>query len=246
MPKVPEQISFFYDQFSQHPHSVAERIRQRKLAAIFRQAGKDEPGEDDGPGWLDLTPDSTEAEIDTAHRAAFTQPPAPRGTGWLLRADRRTHSCPVVADWKRWDIFVGRDDDFRKVPAEDEARCDAARRADPIAHNGRLKLAWCSAADSGIGMHTPDHIHAETTVDGHHVHIDRIERPRHSPGRALTEVRVFVDGALAGRAGFAGCSQGAGGSDLPAVARLGLSRAITVDVVHGIAFPVVELWEVTP
>lgn len=246
MPKVPQGLSFFHDQFSQHPDSVAERIRQRKLAAIFRQAGEDEPDDDEGPGWLDLTPNSTEARIDAAHRAAFAQPPPPRGTRWLLRADRRIHDCPLVADWKRWDIFVGRDDDFRHVAAADQARSDAARQAQPIAHNGRLKLAWCAAADSDIGLHTPDHIHAETTVDEHHVHIDRIERHRYSPGRSLTEVRIFVDGLLQGRGGFVGCSLGAGGSDLPAIARVGPSRAITVDATNGVAFPIVELWEVTP
>ena len=246
MPRVPEGLSFFHDQFSQHPQSVAERLRQRGLAAIFRDFAEPEPVEDEEPGWLDLTPESTEAEIEAALRADFPGPPPPRGTSWLLRADRRIHSCPLVADWKRWDIFVGRDDDFRQVPAEDQARCDAARLAHPLAHKGRLKLSWCAAADSVIGLHTPDHIHAEATVDGHHVHIDRIARHRYSPGRSLTEVRIFVDGVLAGRAGSAGCSLGAGGSDLPAVARLGRSRAITVDVIHTIAFPIVEFWEVAP
>ena len=56
----------------------------------------------------------------------------------------------------------------------------------------------------------------------------------------------FVDGVLGGRAGGCGSSIGAGGHDLPAVARVGVSRAITVDTIHDIAFPIVELWEVAP
>jgi hypothetical protein len=246
MPKVPEDRSFFHDQFSQHSRSVAGRLRRRAQAAALRQLDEDEPDEDEGPDWLDLTPDSTEAQIEAACLGAFTQPPPPRGTRWLLGADRRIHSCPLVTDWKRWDIFVGRDDDFRQVPAEDQARCAAARRAHPVAHDGRLKLSWCAADDSGIGLHTPDRIHAETTIDEHSVHIDRIERHRHSPGRSLTEVRIFADGVLAGRAGRCGCSLGGGGGNLPAIARFGPSRAITVELIHDIAFPIVELWEVTP
>jgi hypothetical protein len=71
----------------------------------------------------------------------------------------------------------------------------------------------------------------------------RQERPAR---RLRGEVRIFVDGVLAGRAGGCGCSLGAGGWDLPAVARVGVSRAITVDTINDIAFPIAELWEVAP
>src|SRR5688572_22248717 len=137
MPKVPAGLSFFYDQFSQHPHSVAERLRQRRLAAIFRDFGKHEAVDDEAPGWLDLTPDSTEEEIEAALKADFPKPPPPRGTRWLLRSGRSSAACPLTVDWKIWDIGVGTERDFRWVPDDDLARCEEARGAMPLAHGGR-------------------------------------------------------------------------------------------------------------
>jgi hypothetical protein len=58
------------------------------------------------------------------------------------------------------------------------------------------------------------------------------------------EFRIFVDGQVGGRGGLCGTSLGFGGRDLPAVARVGPYRATTVDEVHGVSTPVVELWEV--
>ncbi|MEP7118146.1 MAG: hypothetical protein ABI880_11225 [Acidobacteriota bacterium] len=89
---------------------------------------------------------------------------------------------------------------------------------------------------------SPHHVHAETTIGGVLVHIDMVGATKFGPGRSFKEFRIVVAGRLAGRGGSCGCSLGVGGSDLPAVARLGRGTAITVDA-HG-QRPVVEVWGV--
>ena len=80
-------------------------------------------------------------------------------------------------------------------------------------------------------------------IDGRTVHVDWVSNSNQKggPGRALTEFRVFVDGQLAGRGGEWGCSLGAGGRDLPLVARIGADTALTLDHM-GRGLPIVEVW----
>ena len=89
------------------------------------------------------------------------------------------------------------------------------------------------------------HIHAETTIGERQVHIDLVKIIRGGPGRSVTEVRIFVDGELAGRGGSCGCSLGGGGDDLPAVALISQSSVLSVTVIYGRGAPLAELWEVT-
>jgi hypothetical protein len=88
------------------------------------------------------------------------------------------------------------------------------------------------------------HVHAETTIGTRSIHIDLVEIVRGGSGRAITEVRIFVDGDLAGRGGSCGCSLGGGGSDAPAVAIVGNSRVLAVTMIHGRGMPLAELWAV--
>jgi hypothetical protein len=90
------------------------------------------------------------------------------------------------------------------------------------------------------------HTHAEASVVGRVLHIDRVSGTRFGPGRSIVEFRLFFDGVLAGRGGSVGCSLGFGGRDLPAVALVGDRLAVTVEFVEGVAIPIVELWKVRP
>ena len=80
---------------------------------------------------------------------------------------------------------------------------------------------------------------------------DQAVTPQQRLGRSITEIRIFVDGRLAGRGGKCGCALGFGKNDLPAVALLGGGQALTVDDVtdgalHAKTMPelVAELWRV--
>ena len=207
--------------FREHPDSVAERLRQmsvaRTLRALSRASGT-------GP----------------TRRRPRPETPAPERT-----STRRIQvaSCPLGDAWTRWDMFGPVANDFRLVPPEGRVRCDDARGCVPRRHRGRLKMRWSAATPLTHGER-PDHMHADVTVDGLVVHIDCVHRNLGGPGRAVQEVRIFVDGVLEGRGGSAGCSLGFGGDDLPAVARVGSGQAVTVDLVAGIPAPVVELWEI--
>ena len=99
---------------------------------------------------------------------------------------------------------------------------------------------------------SPRLLHAETVIGGAHIHVDWAYARKHGPGRSITEIRIFVDGSLAGRGGQCGCALGFGKGDLPAVALLGGGKALTVDDVtlgalDAGAMPdlVAELWLTT-
>ena len=175
-----------------------------------------------------------------------------------LRDPALLQHCPLE-HWRLWDMFAKPENDFRFVPDDRAQVCRDARLVRPILHLGQVALEWEVAADDARHVPmtpaesgspdwkyqsgSPSHLHAETTIDGHLVHIDRVCASKSGPGRSVLEFRVFVEGKLAGRGGRCGCSLGFGGSDLPAVAQVGGSRVLTVDAVHGFATPVVELWE---
>ena len=254
--------------FRKHRDSIAGRIAARQFRAAvnaLRRSAADEE-EDGGPDWLDLTLDSTDEEIEAARRATFgeqnldeaqTAPP-PRATATI-------HECPLGREWRRWDMFNS--PRYHTVPDDARPAVDAARRAKPLRHLGVVPLPWetaeddasyvpMTAAESGEPegrweKGSPRHLHAEADVDGRRVHVDWTHAHKHGPGRTITEIRIFVDGRLAGRGGRCGCSLGVGGDDLPAVALIGSGRALSVDDVtddasrKGFAPQLVaELWEV--
>lgn len=254
--------------FRDHPASIARRIAARQLRAAVKELRRlsAEPEADEGPNWLDLTPDSTVEEIEVAWRATFGEavPVEPQGTP-PSREALAIHGCPLRPEWRRWDMFNA--PRYQVVPEDAQPAVDAARRAEPVRHLGLVPLAWeiadddaayapMTTAESGEpewrwDKGSPRHLHAETELDGRRVHIDWTHARKHGPGRTITEIRLYVDGRLAGRGGRCGSSLGAGGSDLPAVALIGDGKAVSVDDVSGgelregvLPQLVVELWEV--
>jgi hypothetical protein len=169
--------------------------------------------------------------------------------------------CPLDRSWRLWGMF-GQERRYDRVSPEDKVICDQARRATPVRHLGLIELAWRAAADDGRKVPmtseesgdvewrwakgSPQHVHVEIEVDGHRVHVDRASASKRGPGNMYLEFRIFVDGRLAGRGGRCGTSLGVGGSDLPAVARVGPHKAITLDEDVGVSTPIAELWEVNP
>ncbi len=157
-----------------------------------------------------------------------------------------SNTCPMGSAWREWDLSTPE----RVHPSDpgDFARVQAARAAVRGMKLEKIEVSWSIASDDARylraprGAHhaeeSPSHLHADFTVNGHRVHIDRLSANKHSPGRSYVEIRIFVDGILAGRGGSAGSSLGGGGNDLPAIALLGDDRALTVD-----GQMVVTLWE---
>jgi hypothetical protein len=256
--------------FRKHRDSIAGRIAAQQLRAAVEELRRvaAEPEDDEGPNWLDLTLDSTDEEIEAARRATFGEQtlgeplPAPPP-----RAALTIRACPLGREWRRWDMFNS--PRYHAVPDDARPAVDAAKKTKPIRHIGLLALSWETAEDdaSHVPMTSaesgepewrwetgsPRHRHAEADVDGRRVHVDWTHAHKHGPGRTITEIRIFVDGRLAGRGGRCGCSLGVGGDDLPAVALIGSGRALSVDDVtddasrKGFAPQLVaELWEVRP
>jgi hypothetical protein len=122
---------------------------------------------------------------------------------------------------------------------------ESASASTPSSHLGLVALDWELASDdaafapmTGAESGQPDwkflagsprHLHAETDIDGARIHVDGVCARKHGPGRSITEIRIFVDGCLAGRGGKCGCALGFGKGELPAVALLGGGKALTVD-----------------
>jgi hypothetical protein len=151
------------------------------------------------------------------------------------------------------------------VPEDRQRTIVAASAAKPSSHLGLVRLDWELARDDAAfdpmtstesgqpdwkySEGSPRHLHAETVIDGARIHVDWVYARKHGPGRSLTEIRIFVDGRLAGRGGQCGCALGFGKDDLPAVALLGGGKALTVDDVtagalHATTMPelLAELW----
>lgn len=145
-------------------------------------------------------------------------------------------------------MFPDNEKNYRFVSEEQYARCEQARRTRPISCLGRVPLKWESADSKPrpavMTRLREGHIHAETTIAMRLVHIDLVEITRGGPGRSITEMRIFVDGQLAGRGGSCGCSLGGGGNDLPAVAVISESTILSVALIYGRGTPLAELWDV--
>ena len=229
------------DQFSDHPSCVAERIRRRAFTRSLRRLANDPGPEHDGPDWLDLTLDSTDEEIATAFANSFGDTPRRRAVTRIGTQSPFHHPCPLGPEWANWDMFGPPAHDFRLITGQERVRCERARGAEPRRHLGRLKLRWATAESHDENS---TRTHAEADVAGRVLHIDCVTRRGYGPGRSIEEFRLFLDGVLEGRGGFAGCSLGFGGRDLPAVALIDDGLAVTVDAVQVATPPIVELWEV--
>jgi hypothetical protein len=212
--------------FIEHSNSIARRLKEQEVERISNRGRRlngieqvpIQAGSHDGPRRLSL------------------------------RSPETIRSCPLPAGWTEWDIAGDTEKCYRVVSPEQHARCERARRTSPVRSLGRLRLAWESADGNArpaiVARLREGHVHAETTIGTRLIHIDLVEIVRGGPGRAITEVRIFVDGELAGRGGSCGCSLGSGGSDAPAVAIVGNSRVLAVTMIHGRGMPLAELWAV--
>jgi hypothetical protein len=230
--------------FRNHPESDAAR---RRLVAV--EDGR-QLFENEGDAW------PVRAVVAPPRIRSRRRRAAPRDEGPFPRFTPKVHGCPLTAPWQLWDMFG--EHDYRALSPGERRTCALARRLFPLGHRGFVHLDWEVAPDDErYGPMTtgepgqpqpmyrsrpPWHMHAETIVDGHRVHVDLLAAARGGPGRAYAECRIFVDGRLAGRGGECGCSLGFGTNDLPAVAAVGMNAAITVD------FParggrIVELWQ---
>jgi hypothetical protein len=127
-------------------------------------------------------------------------------------------------------------------PEGSDVRVVDARKVQLDGPGTRKRLRWELASDdvsvrpftlAEVGWDPSEwnentgHIHTEFVEDGYLVHIDVVSFLRHGPLRGFWEVRIFIDGELAGRGGAIGyppCS----GNDLPAVARVGRGKVIAV------------------
>jgi len=254
--------------FKAHPDSIAGRIEKQRLEDAERRLRElaDHPGEDEELKWLDLTSANSEEEVDAAAKQMDeinTPVEDPRAAP--LRPPGAVTSCPLDSSWRLWDMFNTQK--YWEVPGDAQRIIEAASAATPSSHLGLVALDWemarddaafvpMTGAESGqpdwkFSEGSPRHVHAEALIDGACIHVDWVYARKHGPGRSITEIRIFVDGRLAGRGGRCGCALGFGRGDLPAVALLGGGRALTVDDVtsgalHAKTMPqlVAELWRV--
>jgi hypothetical protein len=252
--------------FKAHRDSIARRNKARELKDSIRRLRElaDQPEDDDGPNWLDITLDSSEEEVEAALQAEVERSrPVLDPFAAPLRPPSVITSCPLDRSWRRWDMF--NTPKYWDVPEDRQRTIDAASAAKPSSHLGLVQLDWelagddaafdpMTSAESGqpdwkYSEGSPRHLHAETVIDGARIHIDWAYARKHGPGRSITEIRIFVDGQLAGRGGQCGCTLGFGKDDLPAVALLGGGKVLTVDDVttgalHAKAMPelLAELW----
>ena len=251
--------------FKAHRDSIARRIEARQFRAACRALAKAaNDTDDDGPDWLDITLESSEEEVEAALQAELKRSrPVEDPSAAPLPAPGAITSCPLDRSWRLWDMF--NTPKYWDVPDDAQPSLDAAAAARPSSHLGLVRLDWelarddaafepMTSAESGqpdwkYSEGSPRHLHAEAVIDGARVHLDWVYASKHGPGRSITEIRIFVDGRLAGRGGRCGCSLGFGKGDLPAVALLGGGKALTVDDVtdgalHARSMPelVAELW----
>lgn len=244
-------------QFRQHPDSIAERLHNEAMSRIRAELATRSSHSPTGEGlnWLDVTAHNTPQEAGEFYRNTLERAQPRRAETITLCEPRVTSACPLDASWATWDMF-GSHARFNQLSSPGFEICADARRTVPILHLGLVQLQWESAhddlpmarEDSGAVWRwrkgSPAHLHAEASVNGKGLHIDRVTATKYGPGRSFLEFRIFVDGQLTGRGGRCGCSLGMGGNDLPAVGRLASTLAITVDDVAEQGEPVVELWEV--
>lgn len=212
-------------QFLDHPDFIAARVRKKYSAKAYREFS----------GLRRRQLKARERQI------SQWSPAHPISAGTV--AALALAECPLDPSWRDWDAMVP--PLFSVIPDADRLTCEAARHLTPLRHLGLIRLEWLSATPpiNPESLMRSRRIHATVDIDGRMVHVDWASNSnqRGGPGRALTEFRVFVDGQLAGRGGEWGCSLGAGGRDLPLVARIGADTALTLDHM-GRGLPIVEVW----
>ena len=249
------------DPFSQHPQCWAQRLRERVVESTLAELTKlgvetSASAAEEGCLWLDITLDSTPQEIDRAIRQ-FTPDQDESARGGDLEDVEPTGTitaCPMPPDWRTWDMLGTHR--FDHVPPDVAAVVAAAKRARPVEHLAVLQPVFEVAADDGslvpmtpeesgqpewkFKRGNPRHRHAEFVHSGSLVHVDHLSATKFGPGRSYVEIRIFIDGRLAGRGGRCGISLGGGGADYPAVALFPNGTAVTVsEIDHA---PVIELW----
>ena len=152
--------------------------------------------------------------------------------------------CPLGSAWRNWDVFH---ECFWELSPED---AETFRKANAVTLGPLIReisAAWELAADSDPYPRPPKsflahhHFHADFSVDGHAVHIDKIFVINWGPLRGYTEYRIFVDGHFAGRGGAAGGSWGSFGNDLPAKALLNGEKVLVLDKEFGQEYPRIRL-----
>lgn len=148
-------------------------------------------------------------------------------------------ACPLERNWHTWHLFNVSD---RWPQGAALARREAGLQLRGLRDLGEVILDWEIArddpgrlahergGDQSINRLLSSHVHTETAIGGHEVHIDVITTGGFGPGRSLMEVHVFVDGLRESHAWEGGCALGIGGRTLPAVARIGSRNALVVDV----------------
>ena len=98
------------DRFREHPDSVAGRRMREALDRTLerlKQASTNS-AEDDGLSWLDLTADSTDAEVDEACRNMSDREPAQTKTPLILRTPAVISACPLDPSWRLWSMHSER------------------------------------------------------------------------------------------------------------------------------------------
>lgn len=105
---------------------------------------------------------------------------------------------------------------YYRVSAKESAVCLAARNTLPLRYLGAIALSWEVAGDDArfkpmtteesgdvkwrFDKGSPTHRHGEAVIDGCRIHVDQVSMRKYGPGRSICEVRVWANGALAGRA----------------------------------------------
>jgi hypothetical protein len=187
---------------------VFDWARSRRLSAAFVLAG----------GYTGAG--VTRADLVALHLLTLTA--ANPGRPALILPGRAASRCPIGALWRAWD--------FLNLPRRELPR--KAARFNVLEHPGRrvraLDVVWergphdalaqtASAADgvaeepsatSGL----PSHTHADVDLEGHHVHLDRVDGRKSGPGRSWTEIAAFVDDECVAHGWTGGCALGFGGS----------------------------------
>ena len=161
--------------FRQHPDSIAEHINRQALARATEQFGR------------------------RRHRA----PLQPQGGTQSGRTELLLEGCPLDTSWRLWDMF-GPEHDYRQLSPAERRVCARARLLRPLVHRGRIPLDWEVARDDAryqpmtpresgepdgrYAEGSPSHMHAETSCDGHQIHIDILSALKFGPGRRLPRV----------------------------------------------------------
>lgn len=108
-------------------------------------------------------------------------------------------TCPLVDDWRTWDIFH---DSFWALSPENAETFRKANAATLGPLIREIRATWELAVDSDPHPTPPKsfkkshHFHADFNIDDHVVHIDKVSSVFFGPLRGYTEYRIYVDGVF--------------------------------------------------